>query len=129
MKEERRGRKSTEFSGTAGEDHLEAVGKHSAMVFECLFCACSSRLCAGEWDALRGGTGGTHAGARVVNNYIAAASEGGRDGRRRVLTKVCLQVAQMMFFAASFVLFWLLAAPPAFAWLRSRFCWAFAPCD
>lgn len=69
------------------------LGKHSAIVFECLFWACSSS-----------------AGARVVSR------------------KVCLQVWQTMFFAASLT-FVLLVGPLSelFAALRSRFCAALAP--
>ena len=39
-----------------------------------------------------------------------------------LLTNVCLQVTQMMFFAASFTFDWLFAAAGPFAWLRSLFC-------
>jgi hypothetical protein len=46
---------------------------------------------------------------------------------RKKLTKGCLQTKQMMFLAISFVLDWLLVAFGAFC-LRSRFCWALAPC-
>ena len=45
------------------------------------------------------------------------------------LTKDCLQTVQMMFFAASFDLAWLLAPfGPFLSALRWRFCWALAPC-
>jgi hypothetical protein len=47
---------------------------------------------------------------------------------RKKLTKDCLQTKQMIFLAISFVLDWLLVAFGAFWVLRSRFCWALAPC-
>lgn len=47
---------------------------------------------------------------------------------RKKLTKDCLQTKQMIFLAISFVLDWLLVAFGAPWALRSRFCWALAPC-
>lgn len=44
------------------------------------------------------------------------------------LTKGCLQTTQTILLAISFDLAWLLAAFGAFPALRSRFCWALAPC-
>jgi hypothetical protein len=51
----------------------------------------------------------------------------GKETRKK-LTKDCLQTEQMIFLAISFDLAWLLVAFGAFWALRSRFCWALAPC-
>jgi hypothetical protein len=46
---------------------------------------------------------------------------------QKKLTKGCLQTEQTIFLAISFDLTWLFAFG-AFWALRSRFCWALAPC-
>ena len=63
----------------------------------------------------RGGTGCQELDSKVRAQVSARVEYVGR-------TKVCLQVTQMMFFAASFVFVWLLAVAGPLAAFLSRFC-------
>lgn len=114
--------------------YTRTFGKHSTIVLECLFWACSSRL---KWhkkkvlDMSRPVERG-HDNARwcpgrhqLRQGYLELLQ--GKEIRKK-LTKDCLQTKQMIFLAISFVLDWLLVAFGPFWALRSRFCWALAPC-
>ena len=65
----------------------------------------------------------------IANRHVLVSKVALRNASHW-LTKVCLQVAQIMFLAASLTLAWLLDPLGAFlSAFLSRFCWALAPCS
>lgn len=113
--------------------YFPKFGKHSAIVLECLFAECSSRLLLMAWVGLQSRRGWLDdLRRRTCSNQLSRTIHQwwntGKGAQK--LTKDCLQVEQTIDLAASLTLAWLLEpfAFVDFSALRSRFCAALAPC-